>query len=65
MDIAEFRDITIAVIRDGGIAEYIPTLILPAEGVVMALEGIPNDVSDEDAARKWLRDSGHESKEYF
>jgi len=31
----------------------------------MALEGIPSDVSDEVAARKWIQDSGYESKEYF
>ena len=65
MDIAEFRSITMTVIQDSGIAKYIPTLILPSEGVVMALEGIPDDMSHEEAARQWIRDSGYESLEYF
>ncbi|MBK9006153.1 MAG: hypothetical protein IPM31_04080 [Anaerolineae bacterium] len=65
MDIAEFRSITMTVIRESGIADYIPTLILPAEGVVMALEGIPSDISHEDAARQWIRENGYESAEYF
>lgn len=65
MDLAEFRSITLAVIRDSGIAAYIPTLVLPAEGIVMALEGIPDDMSHEDAARIWIRDSGYDSMEYF
>jgi hypothetical protein len=65
MDIAEFRSITMTVIQDSGIIKYIPTLILPSEGVVMALQGIPDDINHEDAARQWIRDSGYESMEYF
>jgi len=65
MNITDFQRMTMRIVQDDGIAEYLPTLILPSEGVVIALEGIPNDINHEDAARKWIKDSGHESKEYF
>ena len=65
MNIATFRKMTLDVIQEEGIPEYIPTLILPSEKVVIVLEEIPGDVSHEAAARKWVKDSGHESKEYF
>jgi len=65
MDIAEFQRITMTVIQDSGIPPYIPTVIIPSDGVVVALEGIPDDISHEDAARIWIKESDYESKEYF
>ena len=65
MDIAEFKRITLQVIQDNGIPPYIPTVIIPSEGVVMALEGIPDDITHEDASRIWIKESDYESKEYF
>jgi hypothetical protein len=65
MDIAEFKRITEQVIQDNGIPPYIPTLIVPSEEAVMLLRGIPEDMSHEVAARDWVQEMGHESKEYF
>ena len=65
MDIAEFKRITLQVIKDNGIRPYIPTVIVPSEGVVVALEGIPDDITHENAARIWINESGYESKEHF
>ena len=65
MDIAEFQRITMTVIQDSGIPKYIPTVIIPSEGVVVAIEGIPDDITHEEAARIWVNESGYELKEYF
>ena len=65
MDIAEFKRITEQVIQDNGIPPYIPTVIVPSEGVVVALNGIPDDITHVDAARIWINESGYDSKEYF
>jgi hypothetical protein len=43
MEITEFAEVTYQVLKDTPIDVYIPTLCLPEQGMIQALQGIPDD----------------------
>ena len=56
---------TIGVIRDDGIAGYLPTFALPDTKQVRAIQGIPAAVDHRDAVQNVVRRSGYEKREFF
>jgi len=65
MDIAAFAELTKQIIAADGFEDYIPTLLLPARQMVMALEGIPADVDTEQAALKWAEKTAKPGEDYL
>ncbi len=65
MDIAAFAELTKQIIAEDGFEDYIPTLLLPARQMVLALEGIPADVDTEQAALKWAEKTAKPGEEYL
>ena len=65
MNLKDFVDNTIEVIREDGIASYLPTLIFPDTHEVVAIEGIPDDVDHRQAIQKVILRSGHQEREFF
>jgi hypothetical protein len=65
MDIAAFAELTKQIIAGDGFEDYIPTLLLPARQLVMALEGIPADVDTEQAALKWAEKTAKPGEDYL
>ena len=60
-----FARATINVIREDGIAEYLPTIALPDSQEFRVIEGIPADVDYREAVQNVVRRSGYEKKEFF
>ena len=65
MTLQEFSDITLKVIRDDGIADYLPTLALPETKKIQAIQGIPPHVDHREAIQNVVRRSGFEKREFF
>ena len=65
MTLREFSEMTIEVIREDGLANYLPTLAFPDTQEIRAIQGIPSEVDHRDAIQNVVRRSGHEKKEFF
>ena len=65
MTLASFAQATINVIREDGIAEYLPTIVLTEIDEFRVIEGIPATVDHRTAIQNVVRRSNHESKEFF
>ena len=65
MTLKEFAHITISVVRDDGIEDYLPTLAFPETQQIRAIQGIPNEVDHREAIQKVVRRSQHERQEFF
>ena len=65
MTLREFTKITIKVLRDGGVAEYLPTIAYPDSQEICTIQGIPDDVEHKEAIQKVVRRSGAERREFF
>ena len=61
----DFADITLKVIREDGIADYLPTFALPETHEIRAIQGIPNEIDHRDAIQNVVRQSGYETCEFF
>jgi hypothetical protein len=65
MTLDSFAESTIAVIREVGIAEYLPTIVLPATQEFRVVEGIPADVDHRAAIQNVIRRSGYTQGEFY
>ncbi len=65
MTLQDFADITMKVIREDGIADYLPTFALPDTQQIRAIQGIPAEVDHCDAIQNVVRRSGYETREFF
>jgi hypothetical protein len=65
MNIQDFADMTIGVIRDDGIADYLPTFVFLDTREVRAISGIPFEVDHRDAIQNVMRQSGYDKRECF
>jgi hypothetical protein len=65
MTLRDFAEMTVNVIREDGIAEYLPTLLFPETQEIRAIRGIPDDVDHREAIQNVVRRSGHERREFF
>ena len=65
MTLRDFTDITINVIRESGIAEYLPTFVFPDTQHIQAIEGVPTEVDHRDAIQNVVRRAGYEKREFF
>ena len=63
MTFQKFVEATYAVANDLDGEDYIPTYVDPLINEFLVLEGVPDDVSMQVAAREWARSIG--SKDYF
>lgn len=65
MTLQEFAEITIDVIREDGIAEYLPTFAFPDTEEIRAIQGIPDTVDHRDAIQNAVKRSGYGTREFF
>ncbi|MGC3989414.1 MAG: hypothetical protein QM796_07000 [Chthoniobacteraceae bacterium] len=65
MTLDSFAQATINVIREDGIAEYLPTIVLTETQEFRVIEGIPSTVDHRTAIQNVVRRSSYESKEFF
>lgn len=65
MTLESFAQATINVIREDGIAEYLPTIVLTEPQELRVIEGIPATVDHRTAVQNLVRRSSCESKEFF
>jgi hypothetical protein len=65
MTLDSFAQATINVIREDGIAEYLPTIVLTETQEFRVIEGIPATVDHRTAVQNVVRRSNYESKEFF
>lgn len=65
MTLQEFAEITIDVLRDDGIAEYLPTFAFPETEEIRAIQGIPETVDHRDAIQNVVKRSGYGTREFF
>jgi hypothetical protein len=65
MTLQDFANMTIKVVRDDGVADYLPTFVLPDTQQIRAIQGIPADVDHRDAVQNVVRRSGYETREFF
>lgn len=65
MTLEEFTHITLGVVSDDGIADYLPTLLLPDTRTIQAIEGIPAHVAHTEAIQTVIARSGLEETEFF
>ena len=65
LTLASFAASTINVIRDDGIAEYLPTIVLPTTQEFRVIEGIPADVDHREAVQDVIRRSGYSKADFF
>lgn len=65
MTLESFAESTISVIRDDGIAEYLPTLVFPEAQEFRVIEGIPETVDHREAVQKVVRRSGLDGREFL
>jgi hypothetical protein len=65
MTLQDFANMTINVVREDGIAGYLPTFVLPDTQQIRAIQGIPSDVDRRDAIQNVARRSGYEKREFF
>jgi hypothetical protein len=63
--LGEFTDVTLKVVQDDGIADYLPTLALADTKRIQAIEGIPAHVAHTEAIQNVIARSGFESREFF
>jgi hypothetical protein len=65
MTLQDFADITMKVIREDGIADYLPTFALPDTQQIRAIQGIRAEVDHREAIQNVVRQSGYETSEFF
>lgn len=65
MTLQEFADITIDVLREDGLAEYLPTFAFPDTEEIRAIQGIPVTVDHRDAIQNVVKRSGYGTREFF
>jgi hypothetical protein len=65
MTLDSFAQATINVIREDGITEYLPTIVLTETQEFRVIEGIPAIVDHRTAVQNVVRHSSYESKEFF
>lgn len=61
--LAEFARITRRIIAGDGFDGYLPTALYPDRAEVFVLEGVPEDVDIELAAKRWAFDRANEGEE--
>jgi hypothetical protein len=65
MTLESFANSTIEVIKEDGIDEYLPTIVLSAINQVRVIEGIPDEVDHKEAIQNVVRRSGYQDQEFF
>jgi hypothetical protein len=65
VDLDAFIAMTQRIVAQDGSEDYLPTLVLPAAGQVIALEGVPDNIDTETASRKWASETAGELDDYF
>ncbi len=66
VDLAQISELTAQIIRNDGIENYLPTLIIPKEMCVRVLENAPKGSYQKVDAHDWVRQIDiEEGKEYF
>lgn len=65
MTLESFAESTINVIRDDGMAEYLPTLAFPEAREFRVIKGIPETVDHRAAVQKVVRRSGLDGREFM
>jgi hypothetical protein len=67
MEITEFAEVTYQVLKDTPIDVYIPTLCLPEQGMIQALQGIPDDQEDNlrEISLDWATNTAGETEEFL
>ena len=67
MDIAAFAEITYQVLRTTPLESYIPTLCLPEQGAIHALQGVPpeEEIRIREIALNWAESTAAENEEFL
>lgn len=65
MNLESFAKSTIEVIKEDGIDEYLPTIVLSAINEFRVIEGIPDEVDHKEAIQNVVRRSGYQDQEFF
>jgi len=65
MTLQDFGKMTINVIREDGVAGYLPTIVLTDTQQIQAIEGIPADVDHRDAIQNVISRSALGTREFF
>jgi hypothetical protein len=65
LTLVEFAKITRRVIARDGLDNYLPTALYPERREFVVLEGVPEDVDVESAARRWAFERAKEGEEVF
>lgn len=67
MEIPEFAEITYQVLKDTPIEVYIPTLCLPEQGMIQALQGIPaeEEANLREISLDWALKTADETEEFL
>ena len=65
MTLQDFTDVTLKVVREDGIPDYLPTFAFPDTKQIRTIQGIPAEVDHRDAIQNVVRRSGYEKKEFF
>jgi hypothetical protein len=65
MTLESFARVTLNIVQEDGISEYLPTLVLLDTNEIRVIEGIPRDVDHTTAIQNVVRKAGHNLKEFF
>jgi hypothetical protein len=65
MTLQDFTDLTINVIQEDGIAEYLPTRLYPDTKEIRVTQGIPDNIDHREAIQNVIVRSGDEQREFF
>jgi hypothetical protein len=65
MTLDSFAQTTINVLRDDGISEYLPTIVLTGTQEIRTIQGIPATIDHRTAIQNVIRRAHYESKEFF
>lgn len=65
MTLNEFTTITLKIVSEQGIADYLPTLALVDTHHMQTIDGIPAHVPHTEAIQKIIARSGFDRKEFF
>ena len=65
MTLQQFTEMTVHVIREGGMGDYVPTVLYPDTQEVRAIEGIPAGIDHREAVQDVVHRSGGDKRQFF
>lgn len=63
--LSQFADMTVRILEDGGVEEYLPTLVLSLDRSILTLDGVPSDVDQRNALQEWIVKQGNPPEYLF